>query len=215
MQTSPAQARLAGAFYLGTIVAGLFAELAVRARFRAAGDLLAAIARQPLLYRAGEVADLVMLCCYIVVTGLLYRLFVPAGRTVSLIAAGFSLVGIAVLAVAGLLHLAPLALAADPAALDVNAVARLTLDLHGDLYGISLVFFGVYCTLIGWLAFRSALLPRAAGVLMALGGLTHVITKALWLLAPAVAVPRPILMLPLLGEAVLALWLLVFAIRRR
>jgi hypothetical protein len=51
---------------------------------------------------------------------------------------------------------------------------------------------------------------------MIAGGLTHVITRVLWILAPQalVFVPRPLNLLPLLGEAVLALWLLVFGLRR-
>jgi hypothetical protein len=44
--------------------------------------------------------------------------------------------------------------------------------LHLAPYKISsLVFFGPYCLLIGYLIFRSTFLPRILGVLMALAGL--------------------------------------------
>jgi hypothetical protein len=69
-----------------------------------------------------------------------------------------------------------------------------------------LVFFGIYCLLIGYLIFRSTFLPRALGVLMAFGGLG-------WLtyLSPSLARSLyPFNLAPgLLGEGSLTLWLLV------
>jgi hypothetical protein len=125
------------------------------------------------------------------------------------------MIGIAVLAVAGVMHLLPLRLLAEPTLASAE-IAQLALELHGTLYGISLFFFGAYCVLTGWLCLASRLVPRVVGLLMIAGGLTHVITRVLWILAPQtlVFVPRPLNLLPLLGEAVLALWLLVFGLRR-
>jgi hypothetical protein len=210
-------ARLAGLLYIGTIAGGLYAELGVRARVRTddAVATLHNIQQSPDFYRAGEMADLLMLGCYVVVTALLYRLFAPFARSLSLVAAGFSLVGIAVLAVAGVFHLAPLALIGDGAAADSARLAQLALRLHANLYGISLVFFGVYCVLIGWLCYASRWLPRTIGALMIVGGLAHLLSRSAWLLAPHAAnlIPAPIAMLPLLGEAALAIWLVVFGMR--
>lgn len=215
---SDTAARLAGWLYLGTILCGLFAELAVRSRIRAGDAATTAlnIAQHQALYRAGEAADLLMLSCYITVTALLYRLFAPTSRSIALIAAGFSQVGIAVLAVAGLLHLTPLTLLESDTWVHADGIAQLALDLHGDLYGISLFFFGIYCMLIGWLCLSSRLLPTPVGVLMMAGGLTHTVTKLLWILAPQVLhlVPRPINLVPLLGETALAVWLMLFGLRQ-
>lgn len=215
---SQPQARLAGLFYLGTIVGGLFAEIGVRAQVRSedAATTLANIRHHEMLYRMGEASDLFMLGCYVAVTALLYRLFAPGARSLALAAAGFSLVGIAVLTVAGLLHLIPLRLLADPALAGRADIAWLALGFHGTLYGISLFFFGTYCMLIGWLCLSSRLVPRFVGALMLIGGLTHVVTRCFWILAPQVLelVPRPLNSLPLVGEATLALWLLFFGLRR-
>lgn len=209
---SPATARLTGALYLATIAFGLFAEVGVRARIRDADPAvtLANIAAQPAWYRLGEAADLVMLACYIAVTALLYRLFAPAARSLSLVAAGFSLVGIAVLAVAGAFHLAPLALL-GPGPLAPAPLAQLALRFHGDLYGISLVFFGIYCVLLGWLSLATRLLPRPVGGLLIAGGLAHVATRLLWVAAPAARdlLPAALGLLPLAGEAALAFWLML------
>jgi len=104
-------ARIAGAFYLATIVAGVFAEAFVRGALIVRNDPAATstnILTHELLYRTGLVADLVMLASYIAVTLLFYRLFRPVSKSLSMTGAFFSLVGIGVLAVNSLTHVAPL-----------------------------------------------------------------------------------------------------------
>ncbi len=209
------QARIAGLLYLGTIAGGLFAEVMVRGRLVVDGDGMATarnIAAHPLLYRAGELGDLFMLCCYVAVTGLFYGLFLDGGRSLSRVAACFSLIGIAVLAVAGLCHMAPLVLIER----GWNGEgAGLWLDLHGKLYGISLVFFGFYCLLIGLLLLRGRLAPWPVGALMMAGGATHLLLRTLSILDLALPDPlRPLALLPLLGEATLALQLLFAGVRK-
>jgi hypothetical protein len=212
---SKASARLAGALYLATIGFGIFAEAGVRAEIRTVAPESTAlnIASHEAWYRLGEAADLLMLCCYIAVTSLFYRLFAPVDRTLSLAAASFSLVGIAVLAVAGVFHLMPLALMDYSGTFQMDFLTDLALKMHADLYGISLVFFGVYCALIGILCFRTRRCPRIVASLMLIGGLVHFTGRLLWIAAPDLRqdLPDAINVLPLAGEAALAIWLLLFA----
>src|SRR5713226_6820690 len=119
------KARIAGVFYLLTFLTGGVA-LFVRGRL-------------------GLVAGLIAGACYIAVTLLFYDMFKPVNRSLSLLAAFFSLVGCAI-GPLSLLHLAPS---------HINP----------------LVFFGFYCLLIGYLIFRSTFLPRILGVMMAFAGL--------------------------------------------
>ncbi len=97
---------------------------------------------RPALYDA---VDLIGFALYIAVTLLFYYMFKPVNRSLSLLAALFSLMGCAN-EVLRLFHLAPY---------KINA----------------LVFFGPYCLLLGYLIFRSTFLPRILGVLMACAGL--------------------------------------------
>ena len=128
-------------------------------------------------------ANLIATACYVGVTLLFYDLFKPVSRSLSLLAALFGVVGCAFGALS-VFHLAPF---------HIN----------------SLVFFGVYCLLIGYLIFRSTFLPPILGVLMAFGGLG-------WLtfLSPRVAhYLSPLNMAPgVLGEGALTLWLLVIGV---
>jgi hypothetical protein len=120
-----AWARLAGTFYLLNIVTSLIA-------FSGKGS-----------HSLRVTCGLAATASYVAVTVLLYYLFKPVNRTVSLVAAAFSLVGCADGYVASLLPFR------------VNP----------------LVFFGCYCLLIGSLILRSTFMPRILGVLMAMAGL--------------------------------------------
>jgi hypothetical protein len=123
--------------------------------------------------------NLVGYAFYISVTLLFYGMFKPVNRGLSLLAALFSLAGCAN-DLLGLFNLAPY---------KIN----------------SLVFFGPYCLLIGYLIFRSAFLPRILGVLMALAGLGWLI-----FLSPlAIYLSTHLKVLGFVAELSLCLWLIV------
>jgi len=160
-----AKARIAGVFYLLTIVTGAFAAFV-------SGKLI--------VY--SEVASLAASGCYLIVTLLFYGLFKPVDRSLSLIAAVFSLVG-CTMGVLSVFHLLP-----SP----INSINPL-------------VLFGCYCLLIGYLIFRSTFLPRILGVLMAFGGLGW-LTFASATLANSLT---PYNLAPgIIGEGALTVWLL-------
>lgn len=219
-------ARLAGLLYLGTIVGGVFAEVVARGSLIVgadAGATATAILANEALFRAGLVGDVVMLACYVGVTTLLYGMFRPVHQRVSQMAAAFSLTGIAVLASATLLLLAPLRLLAAStylAAIGLDqreAAALLALKIHGDGYDVSLIFFGIYCLMLGWLIWRSGSLPRIIGALMGVAGACYLMNSVAGLAAPGFArILSPYVMLPtLIGEGALAIWLIVFGAGHR
>ena len=117
------KARIAGVLSLLSLLAAVFGEFFVR-RLEFAGDLIAV---------SGMVA----------VTLLLYDIFKPVNRGLSLLAASFNLVGLTFGA-----------LRWNPRGVD-----------------ITVVFGGFSCLLIGYLIFRSNFLPRILGALMAFAGL--------------------------------------------
>ena len=163
------------------------------------------------LFQLGFAANLIQFPCYVAVTGLFYDLFKPVNKSLSLLAAFFSLVGCAIGAVSCLFEFAPLTVLGGAPYLNVftleqlQALSLMFLKLYGQLFNISFVFFGFYCLLIGYLIFRSTFLPRILGVLMAIAGLG-------WLtfLSPALThALSPYILAAGLGEVSLTLWLLV------
>jgi hypothetical protein len=124
------------------------AEASPRFTARIAGVLsllgvLAAVSGEFFFRRLERAGDIVALSSMAAVTVLLYYIFKPVNRGLSLLAASFNLVGLTFGA-----------LRWNPRGVD-----------------ITVVFGGFSCLLIGYLIFRSIFLPRILGVLMALAGL--------------------------------------------
>jgi len=215
-------ARTAGFSWLMTILTGAFA-IVVGGRFVVAGDAAATAAsilgHEP-LFRLGIAANLIAGACYIGATLLVYDLLKPVNRSVSLLAAFFSLVGCAVGAFSDLFHLAPLVVLGGARYLSVftveqrQALALMFLRLQAQAYNISFVFFGLHCLLIGCLILRSTFLPRIVGALMAFAGLGWLTLSFASLLSPPLAgYLVPYIMAPgALGEGSLTLWLLVMGV---
>jgi hypothetical protein len=118
------KARIAGVFSLLGILAAVSGEFIIRGKWESAGDFIA-------------------ISCMVAVTLLLYGIFKPVNRGLSLLAASFNLVGLTFGAFRW-----------NPRGVD-----------------ITVVFGGFSCLVIGYLIFRSTFLPRILGALMALAGL--------------------------------------------
>jgi len=216
-------ARIAGVFYLLTFVGGV-ASLALGGRLVNYGDAAAtaaSIRAHESLFRLGFAANLFASACYVAVTLLFYELFKPVSRSISMLAAFFSLVGCAVGAFGSLFQLAPLVVLGGAQYLGVfnveqlQALALVLLKLGAQANNIGLVFFGCYCLLIGYLVFRSDFLPRILGVLMAIGGAGWLTNSFVSFLSPPLARSLSSWMMApgILGEAALTLWLLVMGVK--
>jgi hypothetical protein len=159
----PAKARITGVVYLLYFLTSVSDQVLV-----GRGRLL-----------AFEAVDLIAYAFYITVTLLLYYMFRPVNRNLSLLAAIFSLVGCAN-DVLSLFELAPYKIS-------------------------SLTFFGPYCLLIGYLIFRSTFLPRTLGVLLASAGVGWLIVLS----PLASQLSTYLEILGFLAEASLMSWLIV------
>ena len=105
------KARIAGVVYLICGMSYSFARNDVRGKLVVAGDAAATahnILAHESLYRLGFAAEIISAVCYVVVALLLYDLFKPVNKSLSLLAAFFSLAGCTIAAVSSLLHVAPL-----------------------------------------------------------------------------------------------------------
>ena len=219
-----AKARLAGFCYLVTIGVGAFDHLFVAGRLIVPGDAAATaqnLVASASLYRVAFALD--MIPAYAVVTVLFYDLFKPVDRSLSLLAAVFSLLGGAVGSAIGVLQLAPVVALRDIPTMSGLAVDQqltlvsLFLELHHVGFTISLAFFGFYCAVLGWLIMTSGLMPRIVGGLMAVAGVAWVTYAfAAFVAPPAAAGLGPwALGVGTLGEGALTLWLLSFGVNAR
>lgn len=219
-EASPSStARLAGVFWLLTILTGGFAMFAA-GRHVLYGDAAATAANvlaHESSYRVGIVANLIAGVCYLAATLFVYELLKPVNRILSLLAAFFSLAGCTIGALGSGIQLAPLVVLGGAQPVSVFTVEQLQglaltfLRLGAQVSNISFAFFGLHCLLVGSLILRATFLPRTVGALMAFGGLGWLTLSFANLLSPSFGLSLfPYILAPgILGEVSLTLWLLV------
>jgi len=123
-EASGLRTQIAGVIYLLIVLAAAFAEIFARGKLNVAGGIMVVLA-------------------ITAVTLFFYDILSPLNRRLSLLAASFNLVGL--------------------------AVEVLRVQPRGA--NIAVMFNGFFCILVGCLVFRSSFPPRILGALMALGGL--------------------------------------------
>ena len=219
-------ARIAGGLYLINILGGAFAIGIVPAMLIVSGDASATalnIRSHDLLYRSGLVAHVVILVTNVVMAVIFWDLFKVVDRRLAMLAALFSIVGTAVEAGSLLNQFVPLILLGNgPAANGLplpqaQALSYLSANLAEIGYSIYSAFFGSLAICRGYLVYRSTFLPRAIGVLLALGGVSYAIYGLTHILAPSFSAHLvPWIQLPsLVGEGSFTLWLLFKAVNVR
>ena len=221
-QASPStRARITGVVYLLFFLTAVLSALVMPAISGLGGmsSDAVAIANSVLAHQASYelsyALSLISTACYVALAALFYRLFRPVSKTLSLLAACFSLVGCAVTAFGNIFQLAPLAVLGGSSYLSVfnvkqlQALALMFLNLNVQVGYIALVFFGVFQLLLGYLIFKSTFMPRFLGVLIALAGLGWLV----FLLPPLATYLLTYLeVLGIIAEALLMLWLLVMGV---
>lgn len=222
LDTKPRRlARVAGVFYLFTILTGIFAQGYVSGTLVIDGDAAttaANIVAHKGLWQAGYAVFMIEMACQVVMVALFYHLLKPAGRSVSLAAAFLGLTGCIVKTFARVFFIAPLLVLGDAAYLSVftveqkQALAMLLLKVNGRGAGMSLIFFGLYAFVTGFLILRSAFLPKFlgwVGMICGIGWQSFLYPPLGSRMFPFVAV------LGILGALAMILWLLVFGVNEQ
>jgi Domain of unknown function (DUF4386) len=218
-EVSPQRKAKTGAvFYLLTILTGIVAQGLISGRLVVADDAAATvhnILAHESLYRAGFAIYLIEMACQITMTVIFYDLLKPVNRSLSLLAAVFSLVGCTIKTLARLFYFAPLLLLSGQHYLQgfgpqqLPALSMLMLKINDYGAAIALIFFGIYALLKGYLIIKSWFLPSWLGAAAVLGGVGWLLF--LW---PPLGYQlfHIIAILGLLGSVANIGWLLVFGV---
>jgi Domain of unknown function (DUF4386) len=214
-----ALARFAGLLYLVIVVAAIIAHFYVPAQILVPGDAAATAANiqaSGTLFRIGIGSEVIILLIEVGLSIVLYRLFKPVSKTLSLVAAVFRLAMTMIHAVNLLNYYLVLLLLSGADYLTVfeadqlQALALLFLDAHSYGFTIGIVFFGLHVFMLGCLIFTSGYFPRAVGGLYILAGCAYLIDSPALLLVPGYgATPVVFALLIAIAEIGFPLWLLI------
>mgnify|MGYP001432962707 FL=1 len=213
-------ARIAGLLYLIVIATGLFAEVFVRQALKVSGDALATannIHSSEMLFRWGLVADLINFVCGLPCVLIIYFLFKRINKFLLQLALIFVIIQTAIIAVNLLNQISPLLILSNNAYLktfqpnQLAALSQLSLNIQGVGYAIGLVFFGFYCLLVGYVIFKSKMVPKFLGILYIISGIGYLINSFIMLLSKGFANPIFVYVaIPIfIGELSFCLWLFI------
>lgn len=165
------------------------------------------------LFLAGVFDYFLNFICDIVIAWALYILFVPVNRELSLLAAIFQLVYVAVAVAAWMNAVTAFRLLTTPDYLTLfgtgplYAQLRLLLSSWRSEFSVSLLLFSCHLVLIGYLIWRSDFVPRIIGILLAIDGIAWIVTSLQPYFYPNVGLG---LLFPIyFFEWVFMLWLLI------
>lgn len=211
-------ARMAGLFYLVTILAGIFAQGFVSERLIVFSDAAATannILAHKGLFQLGFTVYLIEMAAQVAMTALFYELLRPVSKSVSLLAAFWGLTGCIIKTFSRVFYIVPLFILGGGSALSVfrseqlQALALVLLKVNDQGAAIALAFFGFATVVKGYLIFRSTFLPKWLGVLSMVAGVGWLTFLHPTLGYKAFAIIAP---LGLLGSAAMILWLLIFGV---
>lgn len=215
---SPAlKARFAGFFYLCNV--GAPAALFKSQSLLAPGDA-AATARNILLeqsaFRLAITAGILAYAAYIVVAILLYGLLRPVNRTLSLLAASLCVTGSIIGAMSSLFQIAPLVMLDGAAGSGIDVAATASLKMYAQGFDLSMVFFGLYMLLVGFLVAGSRFMPRIIGILTMMTGAAYLSHSLLFFIAPQIAARfAAYVYLFGMGELTFVLWILIAGVNNQ
>jgi hypothetical protein len=213
-------ARLAGVLYLIITVAAIFAHFVVPAELIVPGDAAATavnITTSESLFRIGLVgSELIILLSEIVLSVLLYFLFKPVNKTLSLLAA-VSRIAMTIIHGLNLLNyyfVLQLLKGSDYVSVfgqeQVNALVTLFLDAHSIGFTIGIVFLVPHVLILGYLIYKSGYFPKALGILFVAAGIGYLIDTMGLLLVPSyTTTPGLIAAVIAIAEIAFPIWLLV------
>jgi hypothetical protein len=213
-------ARLAGGCYLGFILTSVLADRLGHIGLGSAQEVYESVITNPTSFRLALVVGFVSAFLFLVTAWGLYVLLRPVNKSLALLFLLLNAVGVAVQC-ASMLPLLDALLMHDAAA-HMQTFSAAQLEglglLSAGVYKVGFVtaqlFFGTWLFPLGYLVYKSGVLPRALGVLLIADGVAVLIWFFQGLVLPANhAIIYPGLVVSFVAEVGLALWLLIKGVK--
>ena len=133
------------------------------------------------LFRIGVVADLFQGTEWLFLAMTLYVLLKHVHQSAARAMVALVAVGAAIVCLNDVFQFESVRIAADPSytaalgAAGSSALVQLLLEIHHYGFLVAQIFFGLWLVPLGYLAFRSAMFPKALGVLLIVGGGCYIV----------------------------------------
>lgn len=217
--TARTYARIVGALYLLIFFVGPVAFFMGRTSVYVPGDPAATVDNlmaSESMFRLGIVAETVIVLVEIVVSALLYVLFSPVNKPLSL-AAALARFAQSILQAVNLFTAVPALLLLAGASYVTafgpeqwNALVLLFSDTNAFVILMWGLLFGFHLVLLGYLVYRSRFLPRILGILLIIGGIGYLLQSYGHILVPQYdeTLATVVIILSIPGELAFTIWLL-------
>jgi hypothetical protein len=213
-------ARITGGIYLAYILASVLATMLGQIGLGTASQVYQAMMTNEGSFRLALVVALTSGFLFLMVAWGLYVLLRPVNRDLALLFLLLNAVGVAIQG-ASMLSLISAMLQGDSAsnmqaysATQLEGLAYLSINVYKLGFVTAQLFFATWLFPLGYLVYKSGILPRFLGVLLVLDGIAVLIWFLQALLLPDYpAIRYPGLALSFIAEVGLALWLLVKGVK--
>jgi uncharacterized protein DUF4386 len=213
-------ARITGGVYLSYIVASVLADSLGHIGLGTPEQVWGSIVTDPGSFRLGLVVALLTGLLFLVSAWGLYVLLRPVNKDLALLFLLLNAVGVAIQGASMLSLLSAMFLGGGGSGLQVFSAAQLqalslvSINVYRTGWVTAQLFFGTWLFPLGYLVYKSLLLPRFLGVLLMFDGVGVLIWFLQALLWPALrAITYPGLAVSFAAEVGLALWLLVKGVK--
>jgi hypothetical protein len=208
-------ARITGGAYLAYVLASVLSGVLGSIGLGTVPQIAEAILTDPGAFRLGLVLALISGFLFLVVAWGLYVILRPVNRDLALLFLALNAVGVAIQG-AAFLFLVSALLQGDGASnmgafttAQMEGLAYLSIGVYKAGWVTAQLFFGTWLFPLGYLVYKSGLLPRWLGILLVLDGIAVMIWFLQALLLPDYpAIRYPGLVVSFIAEVGLALWLL-------
>ena len=175
-------------------------------------------------FNVGVLSWLVILISDVFAAWGLYMFLKPVSKNLSLIAAWFRLVYVAMLAASifNLVYVHLLILKPEIALVEIQGQLseRVMFYLHAfdNMFSVSLIVFGIHILFLGYLALKSDYIPKVLAILMIIAFGGYAIPNISNIVFPeyegAMRIVEMVFFIPMLGEVALGVWLLIIGLRK-
>lgn len=222
MITSHRAALLAGIGYLIIFVTGIFANFLVLENLVVPWDAIQTaqnLSANSVLFRAGILNCVIMVVSDVLLAWLLYLIFIPVDKNLSLLSAWLRLVNAAIFGIALFNLLTVLHILGYPEFLnasvptELHTMMMLSLNAFNNIWLIGLIFFALHLSVLGHLIYKSDYVPTFIGVLLLVAAIGYMVDSLANFLLSDYAeykdIFQMIVVVPgIIGELSLTFWLL-------